>query len=259
MSEADAEGSVADLYEDIRRTLRLPLVNLIYRHLAAIDRLEGVWAALRPNLVAPAIEGPARELAAVDPGAVAAIPCAALAAAGVGDDELARAHATLAAYAHANSRNLLAITGALRGTPGSPTSGPAPTENDNHSQRDPAEVLPMAALGDLDGATRRLLDEMSRPVVGDAEPVIVPSLLRHFAHRPCLLALLWTAIRPGARDVAAKASAIRARAEELAAGLPHPVAALEDEEARAPLERFRPAMSGMLVVGAMLERALAEA
>jgi diketogulonate reductase-like aldo/keto reductase len=51
IAEEDAEGAVAELYEDIRRVLGLPLVNLVYRHLAAVGRLEEVWRVL-PRMVA---------------------------------------------------------------------------------------------------------------------------------------------------------------------------------------------------------------
>ena len=43
--EADAPAEIAALYRDIRETTRLPLVNLIYRHLATITGgLASVWS-----------------------------------------------------------------------------------------------------------------------------------------------------------------------------------------------------------------------
>src|SRR5262249_31484148 len=51
VSEAEAQGRVAEIYEEIRRAVGLPVVNLVYRHLAVEpERLQAVWAELRPNL-----------------------------------------------------------------------------------------------------------------------------------------------------------------------------------------------------------------
>ena len=49
ISERDASGRVAELYDEIRRTIGLPLVNLVYRVLAASERLEDTWAELAPQ------------------------------------------------------------------------------------------------------------------------------------------------------------------------------------------------------------------
>jgi hypothetical protein len=47
VSEKDATGIVADIYQDIRVRLGLPMVNLIYRHLATNPELfEMVWSTV---------------------------------------------------------------------------------------------------------------------------------------------------------------------------------------------------------------------
>ena len=61
VSERDAEGLAAEFYEDIRRVVGLPFVNLVYRHLAVEPRrLEAAWSQLRPNLTDEAIDSGAR-------------------------------------------------------------------------------------------------------------------------------------------------------------------------------------------------------
>lgn len=48
--ERDAHGAIALLYADIRRTLQVPMVNLIYRHMATIpDCLPWAWGILREH------------------------------------------------------------------------------------------------------------------------------------------------------------------------------------------------------------------
>jgi hypothetical protein len=257
VSEAAATGSVAAAYDDIRRVLGLPIVNLIYRHLATRPgRLEETWAALRPSLTSSAAEVAAAELVSgavlpdVDP-----IPGRALAAAGLAGHEAALARATLDAYARANSRNLLGMVALLEGCRG--TGGGAHAAGSASSE----PILPMADLASLSPAAVALLEEMSLALVGDAEPTIVPSLLRHFAHDPRLLALLWTAARPAVEGgrVSARARLVARRACILARGLPYPVAPLVEDEGRAIARRFTDAMSTMLVLGEVLRAALAEA
>ena len=256
ISEAEAAGTVAETYEDIRRVVGLPLVNLVYRTLAAEPgRLERIWAELRPNLLDRLAAEGAAELLALGTTATGAVPLSerALAAAGTGPAELALVSATVDAYCHANPRNLLAVTALLEGAPGTGRPEPAGTP-----PRPRPDVLPMARLDTLPGATAALLEEMGRPIAGEEEPVLVPSLYRHFAHDPCLLALLATAIAPcladGSLERAAGRVAVRAR--ELLATLPRPVGRLEDGETRATLERFAVAIPRMIVAGAALSRAL---
>lgn len=259
--EADATGSLAEAYADIRLVLGLPLVNLIYRHLAATPGLlERAWAALRPNLTSAAAQAAAAELAAAaSPPGVAPIPAAALAVAGFAGEEAGLAGATLDAYARANSRNLLAMHALLDGHAGAP----APAGRSDPGQPSPsAPILPMADIRRLPPEAAALLEEMSLPLTGAEEPRIVPSLLRHFAHNPCLLALLWTALRPAlaGAGVSERADALAHHANMLTRSrLPYPVPALTDEALRAVTRRFVGAMSHMLVAGEMLRHALADA
>ena len=49
ISEADATGEIAKMYEDIRVTLGIPLVNLIWRNLAAVPGgLKWAWTTMKP-------------------------------------------------------------------------------------------------------------------------------------------------------------------------------------------------------------------
>lgn len=254
--EAEATGSVAAAYDDIRRVLGLPIVNLIYRHLATRPgRLEETWAALRPTLSSSSAEVAAAELiSGAVPPHVDPIPGRALEAVGLVGRETALARATLDAYARANSRNLLGMAALLEGCRGTgggaDAAGPAPSE----------PILPMADLASLSPAAVALLDEMSLALVGDEQPAIVPSLLRHFAHDPRLLALLWTAARPAVEGggVSAGARLVTRRARLLARGLPCPVAPLVEDDVRTIARRFTHAMSTMLVLGEVLRAALAE-
>ncbi|MGH2442869.1 MAG: halocarboxylic acid dehydrogenase DehI family protein [Chloroflexota bacterium] len=51
VSEADAQGAVKAIYDDIKNTLRVPVVNLVFRVLATQpDFLQLAWRQLEPNL-----------------------------------------------------------------------------------------------------------------------------------------------------------------------------------------------------------------
>jgi hypothetical protein len=258
--EADATGTVAATYRDIRVVLGLPFVNLVYRYLATTPGLlERAWAELRPNLLHEATDSLASKLVAFAAGTVVPIPAASLAAAGFAGERAVLGAATLAAYARANTRNLLAVHALLDGNSGPQVRAsveiPAPLAADNQP------VLPMADLDRLPPEATAILMEMSLAITGPEEPTLVPSLPRHFAEPPCLLALLWAALRPAlaseAADVPACTLAERGRA--LACRLPYGVRPIEDPRARVVLDRFVGAVSKTLVVGDLMCRALTEA
>jgi hypothetical protein len=156
---------------------------------------------------------------------------------------------------HANPRNLLAATALLEEAPGTGASArdavalPPPPSWD---------ILPMAQLDALSPEARALLDEMSAPLVTPGEGALVPSLLRHFAHEPALLAVLWTAVAPVVESgvVAQTAEKVVTRARERAAALPFAVERLSDEQTRETLARFQFTIARLIVVGRLLEYAL---
>jgi hypothetical protein len=57
IAEIQADGDIAVLYADIRRTTGVPFVNLIYRHIATIPAaLAWVWPLVRPLYASGAAE-----------------------------------------------------------------------------------------------------------------------------------------------------------------------------------------------------------
>ena len=65
IGEADARGDIAELYADIRATLGVPVVNLVWRHLASIDgALPWAWQAVRPAYRSGAVSHHAERLKA---------------------------------------------------------------------------------------------------------------------------------------------------------------------------------------------------
>jgi hypothetical protein len=251
--EAEAQGTVGELYQDIRAVLGLPLVNLVYRHLAVEPgRLEQAWRELRPNLTDAAVDEGAEELVGLARLDGLTISAAALGAAGVAPADLAAIATTFDAYNHANPRNLIALLALERGAEGTGGSRPA------SRPAGPPDLLPMADLARLDPAIVALLHEMAGPFAARGETTLIPGLLRHFAGKPAMLAIFWTTIEPLARgrSLARRANLVVQRAAALAEALPHPVKATTDPATLAVLDRFTWTIPRMIVTGVTLRQAL---
>ena len=110
--EKGATGTVAAVYDEIRRAIGIPLVNLVYRHLAVSPgRLESIWTELKPNLLhRQTAQGAERLASTAVPANVVRVPPPALAAIGVDQKELNRARETVDVYMRANPRNLLVLS-----------------------------------------------------------------------------------------------------------------------------------------------------
>ena len=60
VSEHDATGIVAEIYAEIRQTMGIPLVNLIWRHLASHPPgLQWAWSLLKPAYESGKVEAAA--------------------------------------------------------------------------------------------------------------------------------------------------------------------------------------------------------
>ena len=260
--EARVVEPEASIYEDIRCVLGLPFVNLLYRHLAAEPgRLGVVWAELRPILADSGAHRVAEMLAASaasNAAQIAVVPREALLIAEIDAETVAPYRATLEGYERANSRNLLAIHAVLAGSDG---SGAREVDARRPVAEAPSGFTPMAELGELPQVVRVLLETMASPSTGSDGPVIIPSVYRHFAGNGCLLALMWTVLRPHlhSEHYVVASRAVQRSASESASMLALRVQPLADPVIRATLERFARVMGNMLVVGAMLTAALAEA
>jgi hypothetical protein len=249
VAESAAQGAVAEVYDDIRAVLGLPVVNLVYRCLAVEPgRLQAIWQSLRRNLTSRAVDGAADRLVE------AARPAEGLPRAGIAAEELGLVRATLDAYARGNSRNLLAMHALLDGCRGTGV------DDEPAAPATIRPILPMALLEDLGPEELDRLRSISVALVGDEKPVLVPSLLRHLAARPPLLDLLWRAVEPELMPtLGSKRDALTAEARLLAGALPFAVSRLDRPEERRIAERFAAAMSTLLVTGEAFRAVLGEA
>ena len=204
--ESEAPPAVAAIYAEIRITSGLPLVNLIWRHFAALSGvLPSVWSAVRPLVASAAMDAARGRLATAIPLPVGG--AANWLSAGCGEANLTRIRAILGAYTRWNLTNLLALT-ALRmrlTEPEAPAALPLPPG--------PVPEPPPA----LDALPR--LADLPPPIAADVRTLaaqhgvpegVIPSLYLHLAHWPGVLRALpdWLGplfapgILEGARDAA---------------------------------------------------------
>lgn len=251
--EAEARGSVAATYAAIRRVLGVEMVVLYYRVLAAEPgRVERVWAALEPNLASVAGRAAAAGLAPHGFALAAPLDARSLREGGL---DVVAAPATVEAFDRANRLNLVALSALLHGAPGDPVADRAPAP-----ALDPIPTLPLPALAALPPDARALLERISVPLAGPERPILVPSMLRVFAHDRALLAALWRSVGPPVEsgDLAAAVDDLVVQARSAAERLPYPVAREADDETRGITARFVRTIPAMIVVCDLVRAALGE-
>ena len=181
--EADASGETAAIYAELREALGVPLVNLIWRHFAALPGvLPELWATVRPvaqaqelrdgvagmkrsvaRIMAPRL----RELPVLSPGQIAVV----------------------AIYNRGNCSNLQLLTALRRVLAGAP-AGHGPSLARAASLPPLPAAPPMPRLETLDPGTAQQVRELAA-LHGKEGATAIPSLYRHLA--------LWPELLPGLR------------------------------------------------------------
>jgi hypothetical protein len=256
IAEAAAEGTVAAVYDGLRRALGVPMVNFIFRHMATRPGLlEWCWSILGPAYGSGAIAAGAAGLrrAARDALAGAAHDAPAL------PEPVAR---LLGDYNRANPMNLIGMRIIARALDTAPPGGGGP----------PVAAHPMAgaapggqpvalAPAAMDAASAARVRRLALLATGGTG-WITPTLYRQLANWPEDLAGIERLIAPIVADgsLARCAASMVAAADRLAAPI---LAGLEWSDrppgSLATLRRliaaFPPVMAHMTVVGLYLEGA----
>jgi hypothetical protein len=261
LAEREASGEKAAIYAEMKRLGGVPMVALIFRHLATVPgALEWMWTAVAPAWRSGQLQETAWQIAREAPlSPIAAIRRPALAALGVDDAGLREIRDALAAYNRANPENMLTILCVLRLIGGMRAAVPI----DVRSWTPPPAPGPLAPMADPKTFTAEvsdLLDLVAAP--GEpGGPRVVQSLYRHFVHRPGFLALAVTLVRQrfddGSidRSVGAIHAAMSAAADDIVRHLSAPPA--PHPGVRAVCERFSGAViPQMIVVGRLIDDAL---
>ena len=225
VAETEATGETAALFADIRGTVGVRVVNLVWRHLATLDgALPWAWSVVKPLY----------SLGMADTAAVRFRESMILPKLGslAGTKPLS-VDAVLASYDHSNTINLFAL-GALvawlRGetaAQGTPEQGPRLPA--------PDVALPkLASEADVSPETWQRVLRLNR--FGDRpEPLILASMYRHLAHAPDFLQRLEAVLAPAQADgsldraISGNRSAAAGRARVLARAISANRPALADK------------------------------
>ena len=255
LAERDATGETAAIYAEMKRLGGVPMVALIFRHLATLPgALEWMWSAVGPAWRTGHLQEEAWRIAR----AVPLTPITALRP-HVDGAGLREIRTVLEAYNRANPENMLTILCVLRLIGGARAAEPM----ERRSWTPPAAPGPLPPMADPRTFTPKisnLLDLVAAPgEPGGAR--VVQSLYRHFVHRPEFLAMAVMAVRQrfddGSIDRSVADLRIRmgAAADEIVRGLSAPLA--PHSGIRPVCERFGGAViPQMVVVGRLIEDAL---
>ncbi len=181
----NASPEIAAIYADIRAVSGLSMVNLIWRHFAALPGvIEWAWKGVRPIVASQELVAARQRLiSAIELPTLPLVTRQAWQTAGVSADELTTFQVMMADYVRGNSTNIIVLTALRLRLEGfnhtAPVLSAAPT---------PATVIPSAPLPRIDtldpslaGAIRALAQRHE-----GAQGGIIPSLYLELARWPAL-------------------------------------------------------------------------
>jgi hypothetical protein len=200
IAEQDATGDIAVLYEDLRATLGVPFVNLIWRHLATIPGgLAWVWTLVKPLYLGGELEQRSVEAQAlVHLPVLVPVPDFVWECVAINGSDRKVIATLIESYNRANGANLLALLVAvsvLRDGPPVLRAGGHIAQASKSHRPAPEAVPPLPGLSELSppvSALVRQLDGFGRLGSNDA----IASLYRHLAHWPAFLSMAYTALEP---------------------------------------------------------------
>jgi hypothetical protein len=267
------------IFADIKKTLGVPFVNLIWRHLATIPGgLEMTWSLAKPLYDSKALNESARALRQQTTlvNRVTPWPDSVRTTLGLTTQDKSEIVLLLEDYGHANSRALLVLSylhaslsaASIFGNEGEPKGSHTSTlidplarvEHNKDGLIKPARPLP--ATADLNAsvvALIKILNTFGEPMPSPAEP----SLYRHLSYWPSFLAAFWLAVEPMERQglLVREGINMRERASstvnqwKLAADMPEAIATASVSQVLKSLGHFTYAViPRMIVHGDMMKR-----
>lgn len=197
--EPDAQGETAAIFADIRATLGVSVVNLIWRHLATMPgALQWVWAALKPLYLGPALTAANEVRRGIAMPTVTPFSDDTLAAAGLDRDARATIGNVLDSYHHTNALALVVFSAFLSSVEGRQNASPrsAVVSDAAIAPSPPPLALPrLTPISEMAPPIARLIDELNS-FGEDSDHALVASMYRHLSHWPAYLALTRTLLAP---------------------------------------------------------------
>lgn len=267
LSESDATGDIARIYDEMRRYCAVPYVSTLQKHVATMPGcIEWMWAAVRPGFVSGEMPETAWTLAGqIDLDPLPQLSDSAIRLLGVDAAGLEALNNICDMYARVSPCNLifsdtvrLLLTGSEAGGGG--------FAKDNWMPPEMVPELPaMPVIGKLDADRVAVLNQLGRSL---GETTMVPGLYRYFAIWPGYLAHVATELTPLMRDKTVQ-DAGRRMAKRITEAAPSIVAKLppapkdlprpgpkETESIIAALDMFKATSPEMVIFSTLLKRAL---
>ena len=197
ITEDDATGEVAQLYADIRKTLGIPLVNLIWRNLATMPgALAWAWRSVKPLYESGLIRNEAVALVESQQlPDVPQLPTAALRAVGVDAQAETAIHAILDSYGRSNPFNLVSLCTLLAMLRNEPAYQPVQPVANRPAHPLNVKLPTLVNVHETSDDTAELIRAVNRLGARGRDHILV-SMPRHLAHWPGFLALYWALIAP---------------------------------------------------------------
>ncbi len=195
ITEAEATGQMADLYADIRATLGVPVVNLMWRHLAVFPgALPWAWQSLKPLYASGAVTAQAAALrSGLAVPALAGLSGPTLGAAGLGQADLVQITMILRSYERSNAMNIIALGALLARLAGQPATNGQPAPPVRNETPVDGKMPTLLTLDAMSPDLRSLVEDLNR--IGGRDQILA-SMYRHLANWPAYLALVHTLIAP---------------------------------------------------------------
>ena len=268
IAEVEATGETAALFQDIRQSLGVPVVNLIFRHLATFpDVLPWCWQSLKPLYLNGTIDAQAHALrSTLFLPTAAPISGATLADAQLASGDLKTLRTILRSYERSNAMNMIAfgaLLAQLNGTSGSQPARPIePISTEHHAAALGTMPRPLA-MSEMDEQTRMLTLRLA--AIGGDHPII-PTMYRHFAHWPRYLELLCERLVPLDETAALKRAVddvlddAQNRGLQMVNGLEKPEMTLDPSKKAALIETIdtfqRRVIGKMIVIVGVIQQAM---
>jgi hypothetical protein len=207
VTEAQADEATAAIFADIRDTMGIALVNLIWRHLAVSpEALSWSWRSVKPLYSSGAVPQAAwalrQTLALPELNAFSEQERRAIVDI---DGELSLVDAVLRTYERGNAQNLVALCAlrvALTSTVNDDpdrirkhaaakpkTVNAVGAASADHADRITEALPPLPAMADLSAKIRVDIESLAEVWVPAQHRGMIPSVFRHLAHWPRLLAI----------------------------------------------------------------------
>ncbi len=199
IAEAEATGEIAELYADIRQSLGMPFVNLVWRNLASVPGgLKWAWTTMKPLFQQGAVYVEARQLRdsqTLPP--VPTVPREVLRAVGVDASAEVSIRAAIDGYDRGNPLNIVTFSALMSRLRGEKPTAPPPAPMDAGPESSVTGETPkMLNFDQMDSVAADMVRAVNLLGARGRAREVQVSLPRNLGHWPGFLALYWTILAP---------------------------------------------------------------